>query len=165
MTPTWSVLFDSEYADLQVLMSWQLADVLLMPWKCYSAYILVQFIYVHVCSCYTCTALLNLNWRISGKQICCTFKYCKRNVWNFLSSLYLTTTNVNKFKGQNFVLQKNISHTTDKFLQFFSHNFIYFHKGTKSNLFKLTICRYKNIAWKYYIVRYTLRVECIHMCN
>jgi hypothetical protein len=43
-------MFDSEYSDLQVLMSWQLADTLLMPCKCYSAYILyiVQFMYVYV---------------------------------------------------------------------------------------------------------------------
>ncbi len=32
---------------LQVLMSWQLADALQMPCKCYSACILVQFMYVH----------------------------------------------------------------------------------------------------------------------
>jgi hypothetical protein len=55
VTPTWSVLFDSECTDLQVLMSWQLADASLMPCKCYSAYILVQFMCVHVCSCNTCT--------------------------------------------------------------------------------------------------------------
>ncbi len=35
---------------MQVLMSWQLADALLLPCRCYSAYILVQFMCVHVCS-------------------------------------------------------------------------------------------------------------------
>jgi hypothetical protein len=43
-----SVLFDSEFADLQVLISWQLADALLMPYKCYSAYSLVCVHDVHV---------------------------------------------------------------------------------------------------------------------
>ncbi len=57
VTPTWSVLFDSQHADLQVLMSWQLAVALLMPCKCYSAYILMQFMCVHVCSCNTCTGV------------------------------------------------------------------------------------------------------------
>ncbi len=37
------------------LMSWQLADALLMPCKCYLNYILVQFMSVHVCSWNTCT--------------------------------------------------------------------------------------------------------------
>ncbi len=37
----------SECEDLLVLISWQLADALLMPCMCYSAYILVQF----MCSC------------------------------------------------------------------------------------------------------------------
>ncbi len=41
---------DSEYMDLQVLMSWPLADALLMPCKCFSVYILVQFMFFHVCS-------------------------------------------------------------------------------------------------------------------
>jgi hypothetical protein len=36
-------------------MSLQLADALLMPCKCYSAYILIQFICVHECSCNICT--------------------------------------------------------------------------------------------------------------
>jgi hypothetical protein len=40
VTLTWSVLFDSEYADLQ---GWTTR-------KCYSAYILVQLICFHVCS-------------------------------------------------------------------------------------------------------------------
>ncbi len=53
--PTWSVLFDSEYVELQLLMSWQLPDAFLMPCKCYSAYILVQFTGVHVCSSNICT--------------------------------------------------------------------------------------------------------------
>jgi hypothetical protein len=55
VTPPWSVLFDGECADLQLLMSWQLADALLMPCKCFSAYFLVQFICDHVCSGNTCT--------------------------------------------------------------------------------------------------------------
>ncbi len=56
VTPTWSVLFDSECANLQVLMSLQLAAALLKPCRCYSAYILVRFMCVEVCSCNTCTA-------------------------------------------------------------------------------------------------------------
>ncbi len=56
LTPTWwSFLFYSECADLKVLMSWQLGNALLMPCKCYLAYILVQFMCVHVSSCDTCT--------------------------------------------------------------------------------------------------------------
>ncbi len=41
----------SECEDLLLLISWQLTDALLMPCRCYSAYILVQF----MCSCNTCT--------------------------------------------------------------------------------------------------------------
>jgi hypothetical protein len=46
-----SVLFDSEYADLQVLMYWQQANTLLMLCKWYSAYILVQFMCVYQFMC------------------------------------------------------------------------------------------------------------------
>ena len=36
-----------------MLMSWQLTDALVMPYKCFLIYIIVQFMCVHVCSCNT----------------------------------------------------------------------------------------------------------------
>jgi hypothetical protein len=46
--PTWSVLLDSEYADFEVF------DINIQGWttcKCYSAYIQLQLMCVHVCLC------------------------------------------------------------------------------------------------------------------
>jgi hypothetical protein len=40
-------VLSNECEDLLVLISWQLADALMMPCRCYSVYILVQF----MCSC------------------------------------------------------------------------------------------------------------------
>ncbi len=47
VTPTWSVLFDSKYADLQVTDVLAAGRCLLMPCKCFSTYILVRFMCVH----------------------------------------------------------------------------------------------------------------------
>ncbi len=45
--PAWVTI---DMHTCKFLMSWQLADAVLMPCKCYSAYIIVEFMCVHKCT-------------------------------------------------------------------------------------------------------------------
>ncbi len=54
-------------------MSWQLADALIIPCKCYSSHILVQFMCDHVCSCNTCTGRSHV--APSTRYSSCVFMY------------------------------------------------------------------------------------------